>query len=61
MVMAYVLIGVVYAIFNGGIRKVDTHGDWFIPLVWMFLWPLGAISLLARGIEYIHEKYFKEL
>jgi formate hydrogenlyase subunit 3/multisubunit Na+/H+ antiporter MnhD subunit len=47
---AYFIIGLVYCLINGLVRKVDTDGDWLLPIVWLTLWPLGILSLLVAGI-----------
>lgn len=47
----YFLIGLIYVLINGAVRKIDTGGDWFLPIVWLTLWPLGFISLIAGFIQ----------
>lgn len=52
----YFLIGIVYTVINGYVRKLDTDGDWGLVFVWMFLWPLAFIAL---GIMYISKRVNK--
>lgn len=52
----YFLIGIVYTVINGYVRKLDTDGDFTLPFVWMFLWPLAFIAL---GIMYISKRVNK--
>ena len=46
----YFIIGIIYAVINGAIRKVDTDGDWFLPLAWIIVWPIGIASLLVGWV-----------
>lgn len=46
----YFIIGIIYAIINGAIRKIDTDGDWLLPLAWIIAWPIGIASLLTEQI-----------
>ena len=43
----YFIIGIIYAVINGAIRKIDTDGDWLLPLAWIIVWPIGLASLLV--------------
>lgn len=47
----YFLIGLIYAIINGAVRQIDTDGDWFLAVVWIILWPIGILSLIAAFIQ----------
>jgi hypothetical protein len=47
----YVLIGILYAFYNGAIKKLDTDGDWDVGLLWMFLWPLCIIALIISKFK----------
>lgn len=42
----YFLIGIVYAVINGWIRKMNDDGDWLLTIVWMLLWPICLIGLI---------------
>lgn len=46
----YFIIGIIYAIINGAIRKIDTDGDWLLSLAWIIAWPIGIASLLTEQI-----------
>ncbi len=46
----YFIIGIIYAIINGAIRKIDTDGDWLLPLAWIIVWPIGLTSLLVSWV-----------
>lgn len=47
----YILIGIVYLLINVLIRKLDTEGDYLLPNVWMFFWPLCLLALLIRRLD----------
>ena len=47
----YFLIGIVYTFINGYVRNLDTDGDWGLPFVWLFLWPLAFIALIIMYIS----------
>lgn len=47
----YFLIGIVYTVINGYVRKLDTDGDWSLVFVWLFLWPLAFIALIIMYIS----------
>lgn len=46
----YFIIGIIYAVINGTIRKIDTDGDWLLPLAWIIVWPIGIASLLVGWV-----------
>jgi hypothetical protein len=46
----YLLIGVIYALINIFVRKISEDGDWILTWVWVALWPIALIGLLALGI-----------
>ena len=56
MLMWYFIIGLVYAVYNGAVRKVETEGDFLLPMVWVLLWPLGFLSLTVLGISKLFNK-----
>lgn len=47
----YFLVGIVYTVINGYVRKLDTEGDWGLVFCWMFLWPLAFIALCIMYIQ----------
>lgn len=50
----WMLVGIVYALINGFVRKIDTGGDWLLPLAWITLWPmLLSILLISRVYQRI--------
>ena len=49
----YFIIGLIYSLYNGFIRKIDTHGDYMLPVVWFMLWPIAFVSLGVLGITKI--------
>lgn len=53
----YFLIGLIYTFINGYIRKIDTEGDFLLPMVWLCLWPICFIGLAACFIQNKIEKY----
>lgn len=46
----YLIIGLFYAIYNGAVRKIQTDGDMFLPLVW---WFGVGLCLLSRFVQYV--------
>lgn len=53
----YLLIGLAYWALNSFVRKIETAGDWLLPLVWFLAWPLAFISwgviFAGKGFEFI--------
>lgn len=52
----YLMVGLLYSFINGAIRKLDTDGDWFLPLVWIIAWPFGLLALITKGIIKLFKK-----
>lgn len=46
----YFFIGLIYALINGLIRKIETNGDPMQPFAWVLLWPIGVITLAIQNI-----------
>ena len=55
MLALYFIIGLLYWTLNAFVRKLDTDGDWLLPLVWFLAWPLAAVSWLLIGINKVFE------
>jgi len=59
----YLSIGLIYWAVNAFIRKIDTDGDYLLPLVWFLAWPFAAITwtiILSVWIkEYMVKKFTK--
>lgn len=53
----YYLFGLLYAVYNGLIRKVDTQDDPLQPIAWVLLWPIGVVGRIASGAQKIYEKH----
>lgn len=53
ILMWYFIIGAVYLLINGIVRKLDTGGDYLLPYVWFFFWP---IAFTVLGIKWIRGK-----
>ena len=51
ILMMYFSIGFVYVVINGFVRKLDSDGDWTIPLSMWFLWPAHMIPLIYTKIK----------
>lgn len=51
----YFLIGMIYTLINGLVRKLDTDGDWLLPIFWLLLWPIAFIGLVIINVN----KYFE--
>lgn len=45
----YFLIGIVYTVINGYVRKLDA--DWDLTFAWLFLWPVCFIALFVIYIS----------
>jgi len=58
--LIYVVIGCLYWALNSFVRKLDTDGDWLLPLVWFFGWPIGLISWTVVFIDYLAKKKRKQ-
>lgn len=50
LLQMYFLVGILYVFVNGYVRRLDLDGDWSLPFVWMFLWPLCFIALFVMWI-----------
>lgn len=48
LIAFYFLIGIIYCIVNGGIRKLDTEGDFLLPFSWIIFWPPFIIALIVH-------------
>jgi hypothetical protein len=58
--LIYVVIGCLYWALNSFVRKLDTDGDWLLPLVWFLGWPIGLISWTVVFIDYLAKKKRKQ-
>jgi hypothetical protein len=50
LAMIWFIGGIVYAFVNGAIRKIDTDGDWLLPLGWVLLWPMMLPTVLIQKL-----------
>lgn len=48
LIAFYFFIGIIYCIVNGGIRKLDTEGDFLLPLAWILCWPPFVLTLVIH-------------
>lgn len=46
----WLITGVIYAVINGLVRKIDTDGDWLLPIVWITLWPITIPALIVSKL-----------
>lgn len=46
-------VGVIYTLVNGLVRKIDTDGDWLLPIAWITLWPMMLPVVI---IQKLYEK-----
>lgn len=46
----YFTIGFLYWALNSFVRKLDTDGDWLLPIVWFFAWPLPLLAWCSIAI-----------
>jgi hypothetical protein len=46
LILIYFIIGITYTIINGAFRKLDTDGDYLLPLSWILIWPLFILALI---------------
>jgi hypothetical protein len=51
----YLLIGLIYWLINSFVRKLETDGDYLLPIVWFLAWPLAAITWFIILIVWIKE------
>lgn len=55
----YLSIGLIYWAINSFVRKLETHDDWMLPIVWFLAWPLAfaawAVLLLVKVVMAILE------
>ncbi len=51
--LIYTLVGVLYTIFNGVVRKMGHVADEspFIVFVWVFLWPVCLAGLFIEKLK----------
>lgn len=55
--LIYILIGLTYTLINGLVRKLDTDGDYLLPMVWIFLWPICFVALIFLKFNHYKDKY----
>jgi hypothetical protein len=58
--LIYVVIGCLYWALNSFVRKLDTDGDWLLPIVWFIGWPIGLISWTVVFMGYLAKKKRKQ-
>jgi len=51
MIGLYCLIGLVYALVNIFIRKLDVDDDWTFVFIWIFIWPICFLALIILSIK----------
>lgn len=51
----WLIVGLLYVLINVFLRKLETD-DPMLVLVWLFLWPLGILSLIVLGIIHLIQK-----
>lgn len=44
------IVGIIYAIINGAVRKIDTDGDWLLPFAWVTMWPFMLPAVIVSGV-----------
>ncbi len=49
----YLIIGFLYWAINSFVRKLETNGDWMLPLVWLFAWPLAFLTWFVILIQHL--------
>jgi len=60
IILFYFLIGMGYTLINGIVRKLDTDGDWLLPMFWLLMWPIAFVGLTFIGIQkYINKRIEK--
>lgn len=50
IVMIYYIGGILYVLFNGIVRKIETDGNPMVPLSWFLVWPIFLVTLIGRTI-----------
>jgi len=56
MIVGYFIIGLMYWALNSFVRKLETAGDWLLPLVWFLAWPIAFVTWLVVFIMWIVEE-----
>lgn len=56
MILAYFIIGLMYWALNSFVRKLEIDGDWMLPLVWLFAWPIAFLTWIVIFILWIVEQ-----
>ncbi len=51
VILGYFMIGLVYSLVNIFVRKLETNGDYLLPFVWMFFWPITIPVLVAQKFK----------
>lgn len=54
----YLLIGLIYWAINSFVRKLDTEGDWLLPIVWFIAWPLAFAYWFIIFLEKLAQLIF---
>lgn len=49
--LLYFVIGCVYVLINGIVRKIYTDYDDLLPTVHLFLWPLFFVIILINSLQ----------
>lgn len=56
----YLTIGLLYWALNSFVRKLETGGDWLLPLIWLLVWPIAfttwMVIFLDKGLTWIKDK-----
>jgi hypothetical protein len=56
----YLIVGLLYWGLNSFVRKLETDGDWLLPIVWFLAWPIGFISWSFVFMDYLLSKQRKK-
>lgn len=48
----WLIVGIIYTLINGFVRKLDTGGDWLLPLAWITMWPIFIPVLIFSKIYF---------
>lgn len=61
LMFLYFIIGIVYVVLNGLVRKMYHDDDWFLPFIHIILWPFFASMLIGTFIGHFIKFTIKQL
>ena len=56
--MWYLIFGLITAVINGAVRKIEA--DALLGFAWIIVWPMTPIGMMMDGISYLFRKFRKQ-